>query len=508
MKKTNLLKTGLFALTTALLVACGGGNDSSTNKNSQPSVPQNPSSDNKSSTITPSYPDYDGTEVQGVSETEILIGNTAASTGAFAKVGIPFNQGLNAALKVYNDAGGFNGKTVKLKTYDDEFTADKGLTYTKKLVEEDKIFALVGHFGTNTVGATLDYIKYEKGIPMVYAATGISGLYNEEAKGYERAVMSVQPIYDAEGRVLLARALASTEGGYGLGGKKIGVISTKDDAGKGMLAGIKAEAKDLGVESKITYVTTDAKSGTNHASAVNALKMKQCDVIIAATNQAPLQEILQYMKDGGLTGVKIITSYANANAADYAAFNANGDILNEERELYTAAWLDINDATYFYAPDATNLVGTYLWTCYKGLATALGLAGMYDLGVFGYSAEYWEVAENLAAYVLQDANEWANTAAFELSYNSYALAGYIAGDMFTTGLKRVQEAELELTWKNYIDVMEASPIDILMGGELDYANGKRYGITDLALNKYDHTTATLVLQSGLTSLKDVEANIK
>ena len=80
--------------------------------------------------------------------------------------------------------------------------------------------------------------------------------------------------------------------------------------------------------------------------------------------------------------------------------------------------------------------------------------------------------------------------------------------MFTTGLKRVQEAELELTWKNYIDVMEASPIDILMGGELDYANGKRYGITDLALNKYDHTTATLVLQSGLTSLKDVEANIK
>lgn len=481
MKKQNLVKTGLFALVTSLLVACGGDGVKA--------------------------PEYDGTEVQGVSETEILIGNTAASTGAFAKVGIPFNQGLNAALKVYNDAGGFNGKTVKLKTYDDEFNADKGLTYTKQLVEEDKIFALVGHFGTNTVGATLDYIKYEKGIPMVYAATGISGLYNEKAQGYEKAVMSVQPIYDAEGRVLLARALATTEGGYGLGAKKVGVISTKDDAGKGMLAGIKAEAKDLGVKD-IVYVTTDSAPGTNHASAVNTLKTKGCDVIIAATNQAPLQEILQYMKDGGLTGVKIITSYANANANDYAVFNADGSILNADRELYTAAWLDINDATYFYAPAVDNLVGQYLWTCYKALAATLGVPTLYDLGVFGFSAEYWSVAENLAGYILQDPAEWVKTTAFELSYNSYALAGYIAGDMFTEGLSRVKAANKELTWKNYIDVMESKPVDILMGGELDYANGKRYGITDLALNKYNPLTAQLELQSGLTSLKDVEANIK
>ena len=478
MKKQNLVKTGLFALVTSLLVACGGDGVKA--------------------------PEYDGTEVQGITATEILVGNTAASTGAYAGVGIPFNQGLNAALKVYNDAGGYDGKIVKLKTYDDEFKAENGLTYTKKLVEEDKIFALVGHFGTNTVGATLDYIKYEKGIPMVYAATGISGLYNEKAQGYEKAVMSVQPIYDAEGRVLLARALATTEGGYGLGGTKIGVISTKDEAGRGMVAGIKAEAKDLGVEKKVTYVTVDG----NHASAVNTLKTKGCDVIIAATNQAPLQEILGYMKDGGLTGVKIITSYANANATDYATMNTNGDILNADRELYTAAWLDINSSTYIYAPTADNLVGTYLWTCYKALAVTLGVPTLYDFGVFGFSEEYWSVAENLAAYVLQDPNEWVQANAFNLSYNSYALAGYIAGDMFVTGLKRVKESGKDLTWKNYIDAMESKPVDILMGGELDYSNGKRYGITDLALNKYDPATASLVLQSGLTSLKDVEANIK
>ena len=168
MKKTKLLNLGALALVAASVVGCG-----------------------------PRAPEYTGEEVQGVTETEILIGNTAAASGAFATVGQPFNIGLNAALKVFNDKGGYNGKIVRLIHHDDGFNAETGLVNTKKLVEEDKVFALVGHFGTPTVGATLDYIGYEKGIPMVYAATGISGLYNEEAQGYEKAIMSVQPIYNS-----------------------------------------------------------------------------------------------------------------------------------------------------------------------------------------------------------------------------------------------------------------------------------------------------------------------
>ena len=298
-----------------------------------------------------SYVDYDGTEVQGVSEDKILIGNTAATSGAFSTVGIPFNLGLNAVLAKYNAAGGFNGKVVELVHYDDEFTAEKGLTYTKKLVEEDKVFALVGHFGTPTVGATVDYIASESGIPMVYAATGISDLYNTEAKGYERAVMSVQPIYDAEGRVLLARAVSAVEGSYGLGGATIGVISTTDEAGMGMLSGIEFQAKKLNVDVK--YVKTSAAAGTNHATAVNTLKAAGCDVIIVAANQAPFQEIMGYMRDGGLDNVKVITSYVSANAADLNKLELAGAI-TETREVYTAAWLDIASDAILYASVCTG----------------------------------------------------------------------------------------------------------------------------------------------------------
>ena len=473
MKTNNLLKIGLLAICASFVVGCG-----------------------------PKAPEYTGEEVQGVTSTEILVGNTAASSGNFAMVGVPFNIGLNAALKVYNDAGGYNGAKVTLKTYDDGFVAEQGLTLTKKLVEEDKVFALVGHFGTPTVGATLDYIGYEKGIPMVYAATGISGLYNNKAEGYERAIMSVQPIYNAEGKVLLARALASTEGNKGLGGTKIGVISTKDEAGKGMLAGIQEQAKEL--KASIKYVTTSADTGTDHSSAVNALKTAGCDVVVVAANQAPFLEIVKCMKDVGLDNVKVVTSYVSADAATLKTLEDNG-ALTETREVYTAAWLDITDYEYKFLPaDLTKLdAAMYLYTCY------VAIAATNALGVPGFSKDYWDAAVAIADYVMTP-ESWGfqdGLTAFHMSYNSYALAGYIAGKMFTEGLDRVEASGKSLTWLNYIDAMESAPIDVPMGGSVNYGDGARHGIQDLALNKYDMATDQLVAYSGITTLADVKAAI-
>ena len=128
------------AMLRALLVACGSKNDDS-------------------------YGDYKPfVEGQGVSDDTILVGNTAATTGAYATVGVPFNAGMESALKAHNDAGGFQDKSIDLKHYDDGFDGAQGMTYTKQLVETDNVFANVGHFGTNTVGATLDYLK-EKVLP-------------------------------------------------------------------------------------------------------------------------------------------------------------------------------------------------------------------------------------------------------------------------------------------------------------------------------------------------------
>lgn len=117
---------------------------------------------------------------QGITEEFILVGNTAASSGDYSSVGVPFNLAMNVVFDEYNAT--HEGPDIKLVHYDDGFNGTNGLALTKKLVEEDKVFALVGHFGTDTVNLTMDYLL-EKGIPMVYAATGVNSLYYEEEVG-------------------------------------------------------------------------------------------------------------------------------------------------------------------------------------------------------------------------------------------------------------------------------------------------------------------------------------
>jgi len=63
---------------------------------------------------------------QGITDTEVLIANCAATSGAFAAVGVPFIAGIEAYLKIVNDAGGVDGRTIKFLHQDDEFDPDKG----------------------------------------------------------------------------------------------------------------------------------------------------------------------------------------------------------------------------------------------------------------------------------------------------------------------------------------------------------------------------------------------
>lgn len=501
MKRKNLV----FASLLAAVATLAGCVQPSTSSSSAPA----PSSSSVEAPSTSSQAPVDKTQGIDKENKKIYIGNTAATTGAFAAVGGPFNIGLNAALAAYNNKGGFGdeGYKVELKHYDDGFDAAQGLTYTKKLVEEDKVFALVGHFGTPTVSATVDYIV-GKEVPMVYAATGVDALYNETAEGGEKAVMPVQPIYKTEGRVLLARALATTEGNLGLGGKKVGVISTSDEAGMGMLSGIKREAEILGLGANdIKYVETNAASGTNHVTAVTTLMASQCDVVIIAANQTPFAEIMNCFKSTGYDNVKVITSYVSANATLAGQMIAD-QVVTTTREVYTTAWLDITSATYVYKPEETNVYGTALWNGYKALVAETAPT-FYDNGVPGFSEEYWKAAEEIFTYCCLDSS-LASTA-FLMSFDSYALAGYIAGTMFVDGLRRVDEANVELTWANFIEAMEKESFDMPMGGAIHLQNGNRVGISDLALNKYGVNAFTgageLQPFSPITTLDDVVKGI-
>lgn len=442
--------------------------------------------------------------VQGV-DTEnhvIKVGNTAATTGAFASVGVPFNYAQEAYFWYftehtdgYKDAQG-NKYSIEFKHYDDGFDGVKGLTHTKTLVEEDKVFALVGHFGSNTVGATVDYLE-GYGIPMVYGVCGVSDLYNTE-----RNIMTVQPIYDTEGQSMVATAFASVEAG-GLAGTKLGVIATTDEAGKGMLNGIKIEAEKLGKTFELQEVAADA---TDYTDAVTVLKTAGCDVVIIAANQAPFVNIANAFVKAQYENVDIITSYVSANAATMGGLVASGAI-NATRNVYAGAWLvtgSLPDPTFkgwndfveyvkimtmYDKAHNVELLSTYMIDVKDAEGNVLY---SYDLLPIYFGTEDWFLeAGGVSAYFL----------------NSYAMAGYVSANVFCEGLSRMSGQEL--TWKGFIEAMESAPMNVPMGTSVSYENGQRVGIDALAVNVYTLANGGVGdVYRPITDLKTLEDAVK
>lgn len=382
---------------------------------------------------------------QGITDTTIKVGNSAATSGAFAPVGVPFNAGIEAYIKKVNDTGGIQGRQIEFVHYDDEFDPVKGMAYAEQLINDDKVFALVGHFGTPTIGATLDLLK-ESGIPTVYFAAGIAELYNEDATSVANGMglYPVQPIYVTEGRLMVARAIEEHAA------KKIGVIFTNDDAGKDLLVGVENQVEKLGGEYSV--VKEQINPGAADVSSA-ALKMKNenVDVIVAASIQATLPTIIKGLINQGVDK-PVFTTYSNADATTIANF-ASDYASSTKFPIYSNAWVDLTDEA-----EVNDFV-----------------AGMTAYGEPDYAA------------------------------NAFAMAGWIAGYFLCEGLDRTEGT---LSWENFMKAMENSEFKIPMGGTVNYKDGQRLGTQSMSLLKVSSDGSTWENVKPVEDLSDIITRIE
>ena len=432
---------------------------------------------------------------QGVDEENhvIKVGNTADTTDIFSSAGKPFNYAQEAYfwyftehLGGYKDADG-NQYSIEFIHYSDRSNHSKSSTYTKRLIEEDKVFAIVGYLGTNTVQATLNHIE-SVGIPTVYGVTPTSLLYNTE-----RNVMPVQPPYETDGQSMLATAFAPESVG-GLAATKVGVISTDDDVGISILNGIKSEAAKLGKEDSIVYQTGTVDFSTiDCTTQVNALKTAGCDVVIIASPKSSFASIANSFKTVGYENVDILTSYLNADASTMASLVATGAI-SATRKVYTGAWMATGsqpNPEFKGWNDFVEFVKVItLYAKHKGEALVATNDPTYGYIISMYFAGCDWAIDGVGSYWL----------------NSYAMAGYISANVFCQGLARLSGTDL--TWDKYIDAMEDGLLDVPMGLQVDYSNGKRIGVDAFAINKYTiGNTGIGELYRGFVPLEDLEEAI-
>lgn len=478
------------------LVACGGGSDDDT---PPPSNSDQPPVSGENDPDPTGEPDE---VLAGVTADTIWVGNTAGTTGALATIGGPFNLGIEAAFAAYNADGGFNGKNVALKHYDDGGVATQSVTLMEQLIHEDEVFAIVGNFAATCVAANLPVIK-EAGVPMVYAAAGNDELLNENATGADAGIFPVQPLNFTEGRMLILRAFAPADKG-GLGGTNVGVLTNTDEASQTMLAGIQAEAENLSGSINYQNVTS-----TDFSAAINAFKAAGCDVVVIAVTGSNFTSALTAMANANYYA-PVLTSYNNASATVFNDVTTTmladqyTDVL-ANIPIYAQAWLDISSTTYVYNEE------TPLNAAYKALYISMGLATEETYtGVAGFAESFWEVSEDIYDYALSIGREDA----FAMSADSFALAGYIAGDLFCQGLEELEAQGKALTRANYVEIMESKEFQVAMADTISFANGMRAGVQSFALTMfYDaftvnggayHSAASATVY-GLTSIDEYRA---
>jgi len=107
----------------------------------------------------------------GLSADKILFGQATALEGPASALGQGMKMGLEAAFSEVNKAGGVKGRKLELKSVDDGYEPTKSIEAVKKLLEEDKVFAIAGAVGTPTAAATQP-IATAAGAPFIGAFTG------------------------------------------------------------------------------------------------------------------------------------------------------------------------------------------------------------------------------------------------------------------------------------------------------------------------------------------------
>lgn len=117
-------------------------------------------------------------DVRGVTDTEVLLGMSAVLSGPTKDLGQQMKVGIETAFAAQNEAGGVNGRKLTLIAADDNMEPEKAKAVMRQLVEQRKVFAVVGNVGTATAMATLPYIL-EKGMILFGPLSGGDFLRND-----------------------------------------------------------------------------------------------------------------------------------------------------------------------------------------------------------------------------------------------------------------------------------------------------------------------------------------
>lgn len=226
-------------------------------------------------------------DAPGVTESEILLGQSCALEGPGKALGTGMKAGLHAAFAEMNEKGGINGRKIKLISLDDGYEPEKTIANTHTLIEKEKVFLLIGEVGTPTSLAAVP-IAEKASVPFFAPFTGAEFLRNP----FKKYVVNIRASYNQEMEALAAYLVDKKNF------TRIACFYQNDGYGRaglsGMIKALKKRDMELAAEGTYERNTVAVKSGL--------LKVRRAkpEAVVMVGAYKPCAQFIKLAKKAGM----------------------------------------------------------------------------------------------------------------------------------------------------------------------------------------------------------------
>ena len=209
-------------------------------------------------------------QTRGVTATEVTFGMHTDLSGVAATYGVSSSNAVKMRFDEINDAGGINGRKIKVIIEDTAYQVPKAVQACNKLINRDKVFAFVAPLGTPMNNACFKD-QFAVGVPNLFPLSAARSMYEP----YERL-----KFYGAASYVDQVRSgidyFVKTKGK-----KAVCVMYQDTDFGKEVLEGAEQQTKKLGI--KLVETTAHKPTDQDFTAPIGKLRSAGCDLIIMGT---------------------------------------------------------------------------------------------------------------------------------------------------------------------------------------------------------------------------------
>ena len=238
----------------------------------------------------------------GVATDRVLFGQSAAFTGPAQELGRNMRLGIQAAFHEVNRRGGVHGRRLELSSLDDAYEPEAAVTNTIRLIEQDKVFALIGEVGTPTSRSATP-VAADAGIPFIAPFTGAEFLRDDEKWDN---IINMRASYYQETEEMVARLTTD------LGIDRIAVMYQDDSYGRAGRNGVQLALGSRGMEP--VSIGLYPRNTTAVKTALLDLELGAPEAVIMIGAYEPVAALIAWARHTGLDPVFMTVSFVGSNA--------------------------------------------------------------------------------------------------------------------------------------------------------------------------------------------------